>query len=108
GHADRLHGIIETLMREAGLAFTDLGGIITTRGPGSFTGVRIGLSAALGYQYALNIPTLALPTTYVIGKAALRVYEKPVTVWVEAHGNDVFTQVVDDNTTARENPVVLP
>jgi len=61
-HSEQLHPFIEELLREAGKAFTDLDAIAVSKGPGSYTGLRIGVSAAKGLCYAQDIPLLALPT----------------------------------------------
>ena len=55
GHAERLMPTIEDLLSEAGVAFADLDRIVVTTGPGSFTGVRVGIAAARGLALALDI-----------------------------------------------------
>ncbi len=47
-HAERLHVFIEEIIREAGITFQDLNAIAVSQGPGSYTGLRIGVSAAKG------------------------------------------------------------
>ena len=47
-HAERLHVFIEAIVHEAGIAFQDLSAIAVSQGPGSYTGLRIGVSAAKG------------------------------------------------------------
>jgi tRNA threonylcarbamoyl adenosine modification protein YeaZ len=49
GHAERLFGMVEAAMRDAGLGFSDLDRIAVTIGPGSFTGLRVGIAAARGF-----------------------------------------------------------
>ncbi len=61
-HAERLHVFIEEIIKEAGIAFKDLSAIAVSQGPGSYTGLRIGVSAAKGLCYALDIPLIALDT----------------------------------------------
>lgn len=58
-HAERLHLLIDDLLHGAGVAKTDLTAIAVGRGPGSFTGLRIGTSAAKGMCAGLGLPLLA-------------------------------------------------
>ena len=55
GHAERLIGMIDHALNERDLSPNDITKIAVTIGPGSFTGVRVGLAAARGYAAALNI-----------------------------------------------------
>jgi tRNA threonylcarbamoyladenosine biosynthesis protein TsaB len=54
-HCELLTGFIEELAAEADIAFSDIGGIAVSNGPGSFTGLRIGLASAMGLAYGLGI-----------------------------------------------------
>lgn len=60
GHAELLMPMIEAMLAEASLAFSDLDRIAVTAGPGSFTGVRVGIAAARGLALALNIPAVGV------------------------------------------------
>jgi tRNA threonylcarbamoyladenosine biosynthesis protein TsaB len=62
GQAERIFPAIAELLAEAGIAYADLQRIAVTTGPGSFTGVRIGLSAARGLSLALGVPTVGIST----------------------------------------------
>lgn len=57
------------VLAEAGARAADLGGVVALRGPGSFTGLRIGLATALGLHQALGVPATALPTLQVLAAA---------------------------------------
>jgi tRNA threonylcarbamoyladenosine biosynthesis protein TsaB len=61
-HAEKLLAIVDTVLSDAGLTVIALDGIAVSIGPGSFTGLRIGLSAAKGLAYAANKPIVAVPT----------------------------------------------
>ncbi|MFQ6093075.1 MAG: tRNA (adenosine(37)-N6)-threonylcarbamoyltransferase complex dimerization subunit type 1 TsaB [bacterium] len=61
-HAERLMPIILETLGAAGLGFEDVNGIALSIGPGSFTGLRIGLSTAKGLSLARSIPVVAVPT----------------------------------------------
>ena len=60
GHDARLAPVVEQLMREAGVAFADLDRIAVIVGPGSFTGVRVGVSFARALALALDIPVVGV------------------------------------------------
>jgi tRNA threonylcarbamoyl adenosine modification protein YeaZ len=70
GHAERLMGMIQATMAESGLAFADLDRIAVTVGPGSFTGVRIGIAAARGLALVSGTPTVGLVTLAVHAEEA--------------------------------------
>lgn len=61
-HAEQLHVFIEEVLLEAAISLSDIKAIAVSKGPGSYTGLRIGVSAAKGLCYALNIPLIAIPT----------------------------------------------
>ncbi|NQT25752.1 tRNA (adenosine(37)-N6)-threonylcarbamoyltransferase complex dimerization subunit type 1 TsaB [candidate division KSB1 bacterium] len=61
-HAERLAGATEMIIRDAGYTLSDLNGIAISIGPGSFTGLRIGLGFAKGLAYSLDIPIAAVST----------------------------------------------
>ncbi len=58
----RLLEMVQEVLDEAGIGIGDLGGIAVLRGPGSFTGLRIGLATTLGLHQALGVPATALPS----------------------------------------------
>ena len=61
-HSERLMGTIDRLLTDAGWTVRDLEGLAVSVGPGSFTGLRIGLSTVKGLALALTIPIAAVPT----------------------------------------------
>jgi tRNA threonylcarbamoyladenosine biosynthesis protein TsaB len=61
-HAERLHVFINEIISEAGIELSDLSAIAVSQGPGSYTGLRIGVSAAKGLCYALDLPLIAIDT----------------------------------------------
>ena len=60
GQAERLLPMIESCLRDTGLGYSDLDGIAVTTGPGSFTGLRVGLAAAQALALACDIPALGI------------------------------------------------
>jgi len=65
-HAEMLHVFIEKLLEENGLKTEDLNAIAVSQGPGSYTGLRIGVSAAKGLCFAVDIPLIAVETLTVL------------------------------------------
>src|SRR5688572_30545476 len=65
-HAAWIHPAIDRSIREAELTLSKLDAIAVTYGPGSYTGLRIGLSTAKGLCYALKIPLITIPTLEIM------------------------------------------
>lgn len=67
-HAEKLHVFIAEILKENNLVFADLSAIAVSQGPGSYTGLRIGVSAAKGLSYSLGIPLIAIDTLATLAK----------------------------------------
>ncbi|MFY7734770.1 MAG: tRNA (adenosine(37)-N6)-threonylcarbamoyltransferase complex dimerization subunit type 1 TsaB [Bacteroidia bacterium] len=61
-HASQLHILVAKALEQSNLQFSDLQAVAVSKGPGSYTGLRVGVSAAKGYCYALKIPLIAINT----------------------------------------------
>ncbi len=61
-HASQLHILVAKALEQSNLQFSDLQAVAVGKGPGSYTGLRVGVSAAKGYCYALQIPLIAINT----------------------------------------------
>tara|TARA_B100001750_G_scaffold43767_1_gene32087 strand:- start:157925 stop:158599 length:675 start_codon:yes stop_codon:yes gene_type:complete len=61
-HSEQLHVFIDEVVKQASLRLSDLDAIAISKGPGSYTGLRIGVSAAKGLCYALEIPLISIAT----------------------------------------------
>lgn len=61
-HSERLHNFIKEALREASLSFAHLDAIAVSKGPGSYTGLRIGVSAAKGLCFSLDLPLISVAT----------------------------------------------
>jgi tRNA threonylcarbamoyladenosine biosynthesis protein TsaB len=109
GHAEALMPLIGRVIAASGKAFASLGRIAVTTGPGSFTGLRVGLSAARGIALAANIPvvgvtTLAAYAAPVVSQNA----EYPVISAIDARHDHIYLQVVSGNGSALVRPRVAP
>ncbi len=95
GHAEALMPLLDRVMKVAGLAFTALDRIAVTTGPGSFTGLRVGLSAARGLALAADKPVVGVTT--LSAYAAPLVSENqapPVISVIDARHDQVYLQAV--------------
>lgn len=69
-HAEKLHVFIEEVLEESEISKENLDAIAISKGPGSYTGLRIGVSAAKGLAFALDIPLISIPTLQVLAAQA--------------------------------------
>jgi len=88
GHAELIFGRIAALFERNGVAYADLGRVVTTTGPGSFTGLRIGLSAARGIGLARNVPVVGVSNLVALSLAA----EGPSCVLLDARRGEAYMQ----------------
>lgn len=70
GHAEHLIGVVEAAMRQADVRFSGLGAVAVSVGPGSFTGIRVAVSAARGFALALKIPSIGISTLEALAAEA--------------------------------------
>jgi len=95
GHAEALMPLIARVIKESGIAFSSLDRIAVTTGPGSFTGLRVGLSAARGIALAANKPVVGLTTlTAYAAPVVSQNAEQPVISAIDARHDHVYFQVV--------------
>ncbi|MBU1174032.1 MAG: tRNA (adenosine(37)-N6)-threonylcarbamoyltransferase complex dimerization subunit type 1 TsaB [Alphaproteobacteria bacterium] len=90
GHAEILFGRIAGLLAEAGQTYADLRRIAVVTGPGSFSGLRIGLSAARGLALALSIPVIGVPR--LLGLSLTAGGPGPIGVLVDAHRGEAYCE----------------
>lgn len=95
-HAERLHVFIETILHEASISFKDLVAIAVSQGPGSYTGLRIGVSAAKGFCYALDIPLIAIDTLQVLAKQ-VNVASGLIIPMIDARRMEVYSAIFNPN-----------
>lgn len=69
-HAEQLHVLMAEVQQESGIHWQHLSAVAVSKGPGSYTGLRIGVSAAKGICYAIGCPLIALETTAILAHYA--------------------------------------
>ena len=95
-HAEKLHVFIEELFEETNLKLQDLNAIAVSQGPGSYTGLRIGVSSAKGFCYALNIPMIAIDTLQLLAKQ-IQIEDGIIIPMIDARRMEVFSAFYDKN-----------
>jgi tRNA threonylcarbamoyladenosine biosynthesis protein TsaB len=109
GHAEALMPLLASVMADARVTFSDLGRICATTGPGSFTGLRVGLSAARGLALASGKPVVGVGT--LAAYAAPEITESgahPVLSVVDARHGHVYYQVVSGSGAPLVRPRIAP
>lgn len=94
GHAEALAPMVAKVMQAAGLSFAGIDRIAVTAGPGTFTGVRIGLSFARGLGLARGIPVIGIDSLSAI--AANETAARPVMVATDARNGEVYAASFDE------------
>ncbi|XCF06715.1 tRNA (adenosine(37)-N6)-threonylcarbamoyltransferase complex dimerization subunit type 1 TsaB [Tamlana crocina] len=115
-HAERLHVYIDQVLKEAKIAPKDLSAIAISKGPGSYTGLRIGVSAAKGLCFALNKPLISVPTLEALAHK-VKAEEGIIVPMLDARRLEVYSaifsnahdriretqaQILDENAFAEE------
>lgn len=107
GQAEHLMAVVAEALEDAGATYADLGAIAVSVGPGSFTGVRVGVAAARGLALALTVPAVGVSTLEAIAAEAAT-DAAPVTVALDAGRGQVYLQDFGPDALAASEPAVLP
>ncbi len=112
-HAERLHLFIDEILKENGISPKDLSAIAVSKGPGSYTGLRIGVSAAKGLCFSLDLPLISVPTLNSLARQVDRNAGEYIIPLLDARRMEVYTagfnaalepvfetraQILDENT----------
>lgn len=113
GHAERLMGIISDVLDKAKVSYNEIGKIVTTVGPGSFTGIRVGVATARGFGVGLGIPVVGVTSLEAIMEDARETGSvgaaQPIIAVMEAGRGQVYAQSGFDLALARANtPFMSP
>ena len=119
-HAEKLHVFIEECLQEFQLNFNDLSAIAVSQGPGSYTGLRIGVSAAKGLCFALDIPLISVDTLQVLA-SQLSISEGIIVPMIDARRMEVYSaifnsknkkirevqaQIIDENSFVESHEII--
>lgn len=96
-HSERLHPYIEEVFDQSGYTLKALDAVAVSRGPGSYTGMRVGTSAAKGLCFALDIPLISIPTLEILIRQADKKDYDFIIPMLDAKRMEVYTLVYDVN-----------
>ena len=110
GHAEALLPAIEGTLADAGQGYDTVDRIAVTTGPGSFTGVRVGLATARSLGLAIGCPVIGLLTTEVLAEDVRHARpDHPIVAVIDARRAEVYVQRFDASGVALDKPsCVLP
>lgn len=96
-HAEQLHLFIKEALEGASLSFSDLRAVAVSKGPGSYTGLRIGVSAAKGLCFSLDLPLIAVPTLEALARGRAASPGELLVPVLDARRMEVYSAVYDHN-----------
>ena len=96
-HAEKLLLLVDEVFEKAGLSFGDLDAVAVSQGPGSYTGLRIGVSTAKGIAYALEIPLIGINTLQAMAASQPVAPGDYVVAVLDARRKEVYTQTFGDS-----------
>jgi tRNA threonylcarbamoyladenosine biosynthesis protein TsaB len=109
GHAEALMPLIARVVKGSGIAFEALDRIAATTGPGSFTGLRVGLSAARGIALAASKPVVGITTLTAYAAPHVSEYgEHPIISVIDARHDHVYLQAVTGHGESLVTPRLAP
>ncbi|HEY5055125.1 MAG TPA: tRNA (adenosine(37)-N6)-threonylcarbamoyltransferase complex dimerization subunit type 1 TsaB [Acidobacteriaceae bacterium] len=100
--SEKLVGAVRQLAERSGIVLRDLSAVAVVNGPGSFTGVRVGLSAAKGLCEALGVPLIAISRLQVLALGANAVEDIPVFAVLDARRGEFYCGEYADGAKLRE------
>jgi tRNA threonylcarbamoyladenosine biosynthesis protein TsaB len=95
-HAEKLHVFIEEILKESGISIQELKAVAVSKGPGSYTGLRIGVSTAKGLCYALGIPLISVDTLQILAKK-VTIENGLIIPMIDARRMEVYSAVFDNH-----------
>lgn len=95
-HAEKLHVFIDDVLKEANVNRSEIDAIAISKGPGSYTGLRIGVSAAKGLAFALDKPVISIPTLTILAKQ-VKIEKGTIIAMLDARRMEVYSAIFDAN-----------
>ena len=108
GHAEQLMAFIDLSLLESGKTLSDIERIAVTIGPGSFTGIRVGVAAARGFALALGIPAVGVSVLAALAAAVRDIHpDRAVLAAMDAKRDELYCQIFEADGTPRDEPRIV-
>lgn len=95
-HAEKLLQLVDDAFEQAGMSFGDLDAVAVSQGPGSYTGLRIGVSTAKGIAFGQDIPLIGINTLQAMAASQAIQRGEYVVAVLDARRKEVYTQTFGD------------
>ena len=95
-HSTKLHSFIDEVLKEANISIKELSAIAVSKGPGSYTGLRIGVAAAKGLCFALDLPLISVSTLLILAKQ-IKVDGGLIIPVIDARRDEVYSAIFDSS-----------
>ena len=97
-HSEKITLFIDSVMKKAGISYNDLDAVAVSMGPGSYTGLRIGVSTAKGLCYAVSKPLIAVSTLEAMAYGGKTIVKKGLLVpAIDARRMEVYAAIFDES-----------
>lgn len=94
-HSEKLHQFVMWALEGAKINLKELSGICVSKGPGSFTGLRIGVSAAKGFSFGLNLPLISINSLEILAQSQINKGYDLIIPMIDARRMEVYTASFD-------------
>lgn len=107
-HSTKLHSFINEVISDSKITINELSAIAVSKGPGSYTGLRIGVAAAKGLCFSLDIPLISVSTLLVLSKQ-IKISSGLIIPVLDARRNEVYSAIYDANykLVKKESPKLI-
>ena len=107
-HSTKLHLFIKDVLEDSNINIKELSAVSVSKGPGSYTGLRIGVAAAKGLCFSLDIPLISISTLLILAKQ-IKIDSGYILPVLDSRSNEVYSAVYDHkfNLIENDSPVTL-
>lgn len=111
-HSEQLHGFIQKVLKKADIKMSSVDAVAVSKGPGSFTGLRIGVAAAKGICFALDLPLIGINSLQVLAGKVNLIEDTLIFPMFDARRMEVYTMVLNEKkevlkpTLLRLSPII--
>ena len=107
-HSTKLHSYINEVISDSSITLKELSAIAVSKGPGSYTGLRIGVAAAKGLCFSLDVPLISVSTLLVLSKQ-IKINSGLIIPVLDARRNEVYSAIynVNYNLVKEETPEII-